>query len=366
MMKQGIVVVGGYGQVGQVVCHELAKFFPGNVYAAGRSYEKAKRFSDDQGGRVLPLQMDINEGIPEDFFQDVSLVVMCLDLRDTGFVQACIDHQVDYVDITADYSVIAGIEKLSPAGSTVVLSVGLAPGLTNMLAKQGKQRLDTARLADIYVLLGLGEAHGRAAIEWTIDNLAADFSVLEYGRKRQVASFTEGKKTRFPAPFGQRTAYRFNFSDQHVIPRTLDIPSVSTRLCFDSPLVTRTAAGLKRAGGLGWLERPSIRNKAVDLMESWRWGSENFAAKVDVWGEKDGRQTIYQGSVCGVREGYVTGRVAAYVAGKLARERQPFGVFHSEKLFQPAELFMELEDVITLEERIIDIESHEEKGGMAR
>lgn len=123
---------------------------------------------------------------------------MCLDLRDTGFVQACIDHQVDYVDITADYSVIAGIEKLSPAGSTVVLSVGLAPGLTNMLAKQGKQRLDTARLADIYVLLGLGEAHGRAAIEWTIDNLAADFSVLEYGRKRQVASFTEGKKRVFP------------------------------------------------------------------------------------------------------------------------------------------------------------------------
>ena len=197
-MKRDIVVIGGYGQVGQVVCRELGALYPGKVYAAGRSYSKAKRFSDATGGNVLPLQLDVNERLPAAVFREAALVVMCLDVRHTGVVQACVDHGVDYIDITADYSAMASIEKLRAAESTVVLSVGLAPGITNMLVKRGKQKLDTVLQADIYVLLGLGEAHGRAAIEWTLDNLAADFSVVEQGAARQTASFSEGKKTRFP------------------------------------------------------------------------------------------------------------------------------------------------------------------------
>lgn len=352
-MKRDIVVIGGYGQVGQVVCRELGALYPGKVYAAGRSYSKAKRFSDATGGNVLPLQLDVNERLPAAVFREAALVVMCLDVRHTGVVQACVDHGVDYIDITADYSAMASIEKLRAAESTVVLSVGLAPGITNMLVKRGKQKLDTVLQADIYVLLGLGEAHGRAAIEWTLDNLAADFSVVEQGAARQTASFSEGKKTRFPDPFGRRTAYRFNFSDQHVIPRTLHIPAVSTRLCFDSALVTHAAAGLKRAGIARLLARPSIRAKALDLWGAVRWGTERFAAKADVFGQLNGRPALYEGSASGVQEARATGQVAAYVAQRLVSERHPFGIFHIEELFQPEALFAGLKKAVSLEERIV-------------
>lgn len=353
-MKHDIVVIGGYGQVGQVLCRELGALYPGRVYAVGRSYSKAKRFSDATGGSVLPLQLDVNERLPADVFRDAALVVMCLDVRHTGVVQACIDHRVDYIDITADYSVMASIEKLHAPESTVVLSVGLAPGITNMLVKRGKQKLDAVRQADIYVLLGLGEAHGRAAIEWTLNNLAADFSVVEQGAARRAVSFSEGKKTMFPDPFGRRTAYRFNFSDQHIIPRTLNIPSVSTRLCFDSALVTHAAAGLKRAGITRLLAKPSIREKALDLWGSMRRGTERFAAKVDVCGQMNGRPALYQGSVTGIQEARATGQAAAYVARSLVTEQHPFGIFHMEELFQPEALFAGLQGAVSFEERIVD------------
>lgn len=44
-----IVVVGGYGAVGQIVCTTLAERFPGKVFAAGRNVRKAEAFSRRAG-----------------------------------------------------------------------------------------------------------------------------------------------------------------------------------------------------------------------------------------------------------------------------------------------------------------------------
>ncbi|MXQ52533.1 saccharopine dehydrogenase family protein [Shimazuella alba] len=352
-MKEKIIVVGGYGQVGKVICEELGQIYPYKVYAAGRNFQKAEQFSIHTEGRVLPLQLDVNEPIEDDFFLDVSMVVMCLDLQNTDFVQACVKHHVDYIDVTADYSVMSKIQQIHPKASTVVLSVGLAPGITNMLVKQGKNQLDQVDTADIYILLGLGESHGRAAIEWTVDNLSAVYSVIEQGSKKQVTSFSDGKKIDFPAGLGRKTAYRFNFSDQHVLPQTLGIPSASTRLCFDSEMMTNAIASLKRTGIVRWLQQPWIREKVINLFEKSQWGSEIYVAKVEVAGRLNGRHVQYQGSVSGEKEFVATGKVAAYVAKNVYAGQYSLGVFHMEQLFQPTDLFADLSNMITFNEKIL-------------
>ncbi len=53
------------------------------------------------------------------------------------------------------------------------------------------------RFADIYILLGMGEAHGDAAYRWTFEDINDQFSVKEEGKVEQVASFEDGKKTIF-------------------------------------------------------------------------------------------------------------------------------------------------------------------------
>lgn len=354
-MKDKIIVVGGYGQVGSVTCHELGRRYPGKVYAAGRHFDKAVRFSKQTKGRVLPLHFDVNEPIMDDFFIDVALVIMCLDLQNIAFVQACIDHEVNYLDITADYSVISKIETIRPEQSTVVLGVGLAPGLTNLLTKLGTERLDHVDEANIHILLGLGEAHGRAAIEWTIDQLNSTYTVIERGIEKEVTDFSDGKHVLFPGGLGRRTTYRFNFSDQHVIPRILGISSVSTRLCFDSAFMTHVVAGLRRIGVVRGLQHPKIRNKVVDLMYKMQWGSEVYAVSVVATGVLDGRRAGYQGSIMGTREFYATGRVAAFAANQLYSNQQAPGVFHMEQLFQPMDVLKTLEDTMTFEEKIMDI-----------
>lgn len=55
MSKDRIVVVGGYGHVGATICKNLGNAYPGRVYAAGRSLEKAEAFSEKQMGRCCRL-----------------------------------------------------------------------------------------------------------------------------------------------------------------------------------------------------------------------------------------------------------------------------------------------------------------------
>lgn len=177
---------------------------------------------------------------------------MCLDQTDTSFARACLTAGVDYVDVSANGTFFEAMEQLKEenAGlnSTAVLSVGLAPGLTNLLALKAFQSMEEISRIEIAIMLGLGDAHGKAAIEWTVQSLAGSFAITENGSTRRVSSFTEGIYTDFGFALGERKTYRFPFSDQQTLVRTLKVPTISTRLCFDSRMVTGVMALLKAAG----------------------------------------------------------------------------------------------------------------------
>ncbi|SFL69956.1 saccharopine dehydrogenase family protein [Pelosinus propionicus] len=347
-MKDKIIVVGGYGKVGQIICKDLGELFPGKIFAAGRSYDKAKEFCLRTNGKVLPLQMDVhgNKG-HEELFQEASLVVMCLDQQNPGFVERCLKEKIHYVDISASHEFLLKVKSLSSSissiESTAVLSVGLAPGVTNVLVKHSLQYLDQIHSANIYLMLGLGEAHGRAAIEWMIDNMNTVFFVNDKGVKKQVRSFEDERKVIFPNRIGQRSAYRFNFTDQHVLPETLGIPSVSTRICFDSAIITNLIALLKKIGVLSLLHQPFFRRLVIHLFEKIKLGSEIYVAKVISEGIINEQVIHYECSVYGEKESYITGKVAAFVAKRIYEKPYPAGIFHMEELFEWEDLFDELQ-----------------------
>jgi saccharopine dehydrogenase (NAD+, L-lysine forming) len=221
------------------------------------------------------------------------------------------------------------------------LSVGLSPGLINLLARHCIDALgDELRNLDIFVLLGLGEAHGEAAVRWTVENLDKRFEVP--GVPGAVGRFEEPKKTVFPS-YGARTAYRFDFADQHGLACTLGVEKVATRVCFDPAAATRLLALAKRAGVLRALRGPRERDVLVSLFTRFRMGSDGFAVKVEAEGMGGGS---YSCSAWGRGEARATGVIAARVAERLltspSLER---GVFHAEQLIEPAELFGQIEDL---------------------
>jgi saccharopine dehydrogenase (NAD+, L-lysine forming) len=135
--------------------------------------------------------------------------------------------------------------------------------------------------ADIYILMGMGDIHGDAAFQWTLKNLNGEFTIRDKGETKRVKSFEDGKQTVFPARLGKRTAYRFNFSDQHVLPQTLDLKGVSTRLCFDYAWMTSLLAVANKISVSRLLTLKGVEGLLVSLLKRLHFGSAEFVVKVD-------------------------------------------------------------------------------------
>lgn len=347
MLPRNILIVGGYGAVGQVIARTLANKFPNRVIVGGRRYEKAKALAQASGGKIRPLQLDLATAHQNpDLFDDVAVVVMCLDVPDMRFIQPCFQRGIHVIDITADDQILQQIESLQEAaktgGSTAILSVGLSPGLTNLLVRYAQTQLDTVYHADIHLFLGLGEAHGTAAARWTLQNLNASYPVRENGTQRQVSSFGESKLVHFPNGDGQRRVYRFNFADQHVVARTLNLASVSTWVTFD-PAASASLMNFLRQTGLSKLLRYQwIENVIAKMSTAIQHGSEKFALQVEARGEKEGHHQTQTVAITGNGQGHATGLVTAQVVEQLLSTDFPSGVFHSEQLFDPLPFIRQL------------------------
>ena len=330
-----ILIIGGYGQVGRMIAERLAPLFPGRVAVAGRSGTKARTAATEIGHGATGRTIDVLGRGKDQDLGDVALVLVCIDQIDTGFARRCLERGIRYLDISADYAFLSQVESLDDvarkSGATALLSVGLAPGLTNLLAARAKQKMTRVERIDILLEFGLGDRHGQAAVEWLFDNLDAEYQVREDGQMRPVRSFGEHLGIRHPGQTKGRAAYRFNFSDQHVIWRTLDVPSASTWVRFESRIVTWAFAISAKAGLGRLLRRARWRRVAVWLFQNIRIGTNMCAVAVRATGQTtDGPGSITVG-VMGHDEALMTAVIAAEIARQALVSDLPLGVLHSEQ-----------------------------------
>ena len=324
------LVIGGYGVVGRVVCQHLGTKFPGRVVAAGRNNEAASAFVSSLSGRVSSRALDVRDPVMlDDAVKDACVVITCVEARNREIAEACVRQGANFVDISASYPVLQSLEALNDraraSGVTGVLSVGLAPGITNLLVRQVQDVLGAVRSAEITLLLGLGDTHGRDAIRWTLENSCA---------------LGEAKRIQLPEPYGTRTAYAFDFADQHVVRHTLAIEHVRTRLCLEPAYMTRLLGLLSTSGVLALIRGVGALELPARLLSAVRFGSDAFVAHVEAQGDEG----TARASVCGRKEARVTGLVASLVAESLGTTSPLSGVRHIEKDFELKQFSSTLEE----------------------
>ncbi|MEP0987112.1 saccharopine dehydrogenase NADP-binding domain-containing protein [Ekhidna sp.] len=349
MKKDKILVVGGYGDVGRRICLGLSEHYPDQVIAAGRSLEKARQFAASTGGKVLARQIDIAGVVPNEELQDILLVIMVVDMPDAKFVHQCFEQCVHYIDITATYKLIEQIKDLNEMairhGATGIVSVGLDPGLSNLLAKHCVSYMEKVDHIDIHLLLGLGDNHGEASINWILDTIQRDYAILLNGRLTKVNSFRDGKQTQFPGGLGKHTTYSFNFSDQHVLPETLGASGVRTRICFENRRITALFALLARIGFFKLLKYKPVRSIYKHLLNAFKYGSDVYAVKVKAYGYEYDTMVQMEASLIGHREANGTAMATVKTACLLLDNEIESGVFHSEELFDLGDYVDDLEGV---------------------
>ncbi|MFI6478356.1 saccharopine dehydrogenase [Nonomuraea sp. NPDC050663] len=245
---------------------------------------------------------------------------MCAEIDNVRVARACLERGISYVDVSASPALLADLDTLDglakAASATVALSVGLAPGVTNLLARICADRAPGAE-PSIGVLLGAGEQHGPAALEWTLDGLGA------LGGSWAMP---------FPVPYGERAVHRFPFSDQYTLPRTLGVPAARTGICLDSRLLTRLLAAAGRPGVARVLRRPLVRSWLLAVLGRVHVGGDGFAV------------TVVAGTARAAFTGQGQSRATGRAAALLIRDPASFppGVWHIEELVDPVAFLTEL------------------------
>ncbi|MFI6867078.1 NAD(P)H-binding protein [Nocardia sp. NPDC050406] len=304
-----IVIFGGYGAVGREAARELV-VSGRKVVLAGRNPDRAKAIP---GAEMVRVDTTDPEQV-RSALADASAVLMCTESQNAEVARASFERGIHYLDVTASYPVICALEALhesAVANNAVgVLSVGLIPGVSNLLARSVFER-SSADEVGIGAVLGSGETHGPAAIRWTLDGLG---------------SLPGSWAMDFPT--GRRSVHRFPFSDQYTLPRTLGASQVRTGLAMDSRLLTALLAAA-RLPGLAKVMRSRAAAAALGRIHV---GSDRFALKAE-----SGTAGAW---FTGRRQSRATGVVAAMLVERL--DRFPAGVRHIEELVDPDEFLSSL------------------------
>lgn len=333
-----VLVVGGYGQVGARIAEALAP--ESTVIVAGRDPRRAAEAAGRIGHAAEGRRVDLRDEDAAEVVAGASLAVVCVDQEDTRFLRACIERGVHYVDVTASDGFFREAETLAPLarerGVSAVLSVGVAPGLSNLLAARACQGLERVERVDILIELGLGDHHGAAAIDWTLGRIGQPFTIHEGGRSRTVHGFAERARMSFPGERA-RWAYRFDIADQHALHRTLGIEA-ATWLRLSSPAATTLLAAAARFGPPSDAARRGLARAVARV----HVGSRRCGVAARASGPGGTSATCW---VIGREEARMTAVVAAAVARQVLAGELPRGVIHSHQGVDLERVLQELRSV---------------------
>ena len=237
------VVVLGAGAIGSVAGTLLAhRPEVERLVIADRSLEAARKLARHlDSGRIEALKLDANQvDSMAEAFRGVDLVInLVLPRFNLSIMEACLRAGANYMDAATDLALarekpgdvveappethqLAFDGRFKDAGLTALLGMGSDPGLSNVFARMGADRLDA--VDEVLVRdgdNGTVEGYEYASL-WSADTLIEE--VLMPALAFRDGAFTrlgslEGEEVfDFPAPVGPLTVYNVDHEETNTLP----------------------------------------------------------------------------------------------------------------------------------------------------
>ena len=230
-MRQKVLVIGGCGRIGSSVAQDIAKHTSAEVIVTSRNPDSLVQPPLEFLQLELSQQSSVQEAIA-----DVDLVVHCagpFHHRDGRVLQACIDQQIDYIDVSDHRSfyerVIKHHQKAIANKVTAVLNTGIFPGISNSMVKQGVEQFDRVQKIHLsYVVAGSGGA-GLTVMRTTFLGLRNKFLALIDGKWQKISPYTAREVVEFPQPYGKTGVYWFDMPETYTFADSFDVDTVITK-----------------------------------------------------------------------------------------------------------------------------------------
>jgi saccharopine dehydrogenase-like NADP-dependent oxidoreductase len=371
------VAVLGSGAMGGAAARLLARH-PVDLFVLDTDAERAKGLAEVTGSRAMTVDGSTEALVGA--LRDVDALAACLPYRlNLSVMEAALTAGCPYADLGGLYHTtlrqLELDERFRRAGLPAVVGIGMAPGITNLLARLAADRLDSVESVD---LVNGSIDPGGFGVPYSAETILDEFSlpamVFEDGTLKEVPAASGGMRWTLPDPIGEMEAVYTLHSELATLPRTLDgVRDVRWRLALP-PEVER---GFRMLVDLGLastepMDTPSgpvvprelllaVLSRAPAPDEPPR---DREATEVRVTGTARGRPSTFLGRVeCeptaeGIPAGaFGTALPIAVAARWLAQGRVPPGVHPPETALPPEEFLAELAEEglrisVSVEERL--------------
>jgi len=256
-------LIGGTGDIGTKVAARLAAADAGPVVLVSRSQDRAEAAAHSLGDPATRGQgIDSANASAVAQIPPGSAVLNLTEATSPAFAARVVAGGGSFVETSASADYIARLRSAVSAANgpgRAVFSVGLTPGLTNILAAELVARMPQAKALDIIVEMGMGRHHGLAATEWFLRNAGVDYPAIIDGTQALHAPARMRRRVRFTGDARTRLALGYGFSDQLVIAERLKLASVRTFTALEPAFATH-GLGLAISAGLGgWIAHRAER-----------------------------------------------------------------------------------------------------------
>ncbi len=243
-----VLIVGGYGVVGQQIARIIRQRHPDLAIAlGGRNPAKAESLASELGN-ARSIRIDVEQASPLQGFTPRAIINAVNDPRDQLLMDA-VRRGIPLVDITRWTDRFrAALKQLEahPPRAPIVFASGWMGGVAAIVATAASRTLTRVDRIDISILYSLKDKSGPNSVEY-MDRLAVPFEVTLDGKTQVVQPMSDPHSVVFPGNF-RAHAYRFDTPDQFTLPLTLGAHTVATRIAFDDAFSTRLLVFLTRSG----------------------------------------------------------------------------------------------------------------------
>lgn len=339
------VVLGGAGDMGSHIAANLIEHSDAQViiadYRLSRAQALARRLGEraegifvDAGNRdslLLALRgADVAIGAAGPFFQLAPKTAWAAIESQVPYIDICDDHEP--IDVLYEFDIVA-----RKAGVTLITGLGWTPGLSNILARRGADRLDRVDEIRIAWVGSAADSQGLAVVKHVLYTISGNVPTYRDGGWTKVPALTEPEVVEFPEPLGKIKVSHVGHPEPLTIPRTISAQTVTLKGALTPAWNNRLAAILARMGLTSSERRIDRVSRLIHRFEGMlgAGGVPLSGVRVDVSGTRNNKPVTLTYSAAD-RMSRLTGIPVTIGAIMLAEGKiEEPGVFAPEAIIDP-------------------------------
>ncbi|MEX0446964.1 saccharopine dehydrogenase [Xenorhabdus sp. SGI246] len=347
MNKISVLLVGGYGVVGQQVAKILNKYQPDlELIISGRNIDKAQKFSENLINSKS-LFFDIEKpSLPNEL--KIDIVLALVNDPDDKLLHFAHQNNIAYVDITRwterlQVALSKAIVMQNQKPSHMIFSSSWMAGIVATFIKDISQSFKSIDSIDMSVLYSLNDKAGPNSIDY-MDRLTVPFTVKNNGKYQKVRPFSDERVVLF-SDGSHHKVFRIDMPDQFILPLITNAQTIATRIGFDNPKSNQLLSFLVKKGIWKLLSGRRATGLRRKILYNPGQGYKH-QIRTDIQGiDKNGySKSIYFQLIDSEGQTHLTATGAAALVMQLAEHIKN----NAPTIFSTGEVFLDVEKLRTL------------------